>query len=170
LPGSLLEFLQRIWGRAHAQAITLREFELYACLQFLARANSRRFDSADQVRYVVADREQAEYIQRKWNLPDHRVLPLPMANAVKADLDDVASKGRGRKAAKTDDERREYQRQKKADQRGARPDANRQAKSRQRAIKPADRVADALRKRTSRAAVKLGVAGNKMSGVPNNSL
>jgi hypothetical protein len=60
VPGALLEFLQRIWGRTHAQAITLREYELYACLQFLARANSRRFDSTDPVRYVVMDREQAE--------------------------------------------------------------------------------------------------------------
>jgi hypothetical protein len=121
-------------GHAHAKAITLREYELYACLQFLARANSRRFDSADQVRYVVADREQAEYIQRKWDLPDHLVLPLPMADAVKADLDDVASKGRGRQAAKTDDDRREYQRQKKADQRVA---------------KPANLEAEAVRKRAA---------------------
>jgi hypothetical protein len=143
LPGSLLEFLQRIWGRSHAHAITLREFELYACLQFLARANSRRFDSSDQVRYVVADREQAEYIQRKWDLPDHRVLPLPMANAVKADLDDEASKGRGRKAAKTDDERRQYQRQKKANQRVS---------------QPANLDAEAARKRAARANRRVSLA------------
>ena len=35
--------------------MALIEYELYSCLQFLARGNSRRFDSTDQVRYVVAD-------------------------------------------------------------------------------------------------------------------
>jgi hypothetical protein len=170
LPDSLLEFLQRIWGRAHAKVITMREYELYACLQFLARANSRRFDSSDQVRYVVADREQAEYIQRKWDLPGDRVLQLPMADAVKADLDDLASKGRGRKATKSDDDRREYQRQKKASQRKANPEANREAKARQRAAAPDDRIADAARKRASRTAIKITMLANKMSGVPINSL
>jgi hypothetical protein len=158
LPGMLLEFLKRIWGWAHAKVITLREYELYACLQFLARANSRRFDNHDQVRYVVADREQAEYIQRKWGLPDDRVLPPPMADQIKADIGDMASKGCGRKPSKSEDERREYQRQKKADQRKAKPELNRQAKARQRASQPDGRAADAARKRASRDAIKLRIA------------
>ena len=86
--------------------MALVEYELYSCLQFLARINSRCFDSADQVRYVVADKVQAEYIARMWNLDPARVLPLPMRQSLKDQLDDVANKGRGRKPIKTDEERR----------------------------------------------------------------
>jgi hypothetical protein len=140
LPDNLLEFLKRIWGKQHALNTTLREYELYACLQFLARANSRRFDSSDPVRYIVADREQADYIKDKWDLPEARVLPLPMRAEVKAQLDDIASKGRGRKPTKSEDERREYRRQQKAAQRAAKPD---------------DKTAEAARRKAARAAAKM---------------
>ena len=103
--------------------MALVEYELYSCLQFLARTNSRRFDSADQVRYAVADKVQAEYIARMWNLDPARVLPLPMRQSLKDDLDDVASKGVGRKKIKSDDERREYLRQKQAKRRAAKATA-----------------------------------------------
>jgi hypothetical protein len=92
-------------------------------LQFLARNNSRRFDSADQVRDVVVDKVQAEYIAKMWNLDPERVLPLPMQPALKADLDDVASKGTGRRKTRTDDERRERLRQKQAKRRAAKTQA-----------------------------------------------
>jgi hypothetical protein len=92
-------------------------------LQFLARNNSRRFDSADQVRDVVADKVQAEYIARMWNLDPAHVLPLPMRQSLKDDLDDVTSKGVGRKKAKSDDEQREYLRQKQAKRRAAKAQA-----------------------------------------------
>lgn len=118
LPSSLLEIIKRLWP-GDARRFALVEYELYACMQFLARANSRRFDSADQVRYVVADKVQADYVARMWNLPPHRVLPLPMQTALKADLDDVASKGTGRKRSLTDAECRERQRQRMANQRAA---------------------------------------------------
>ena len=55
LPSTLLEIIGRLWGRQDAERMALIEYELYSCLQFLARGNSRRFDSTDQVRYVVAD-------------------------------------------------------------------------------------------------------------------
>src|SRR6185437_10037688 len=98
-------------GRADARRMALVEYELYSCLQFLTRINSRRFDSADQVRYVVADKVQAEYVARMCDLDLDKVLPLPMQPALKAALDDVANKGRGRKATKSDAEMRESHRQ-----------------------------------------------------------
>ena len=97
--------------------MALIEYELYSCLQFLARGNSRRFDSTDQVRYVVADYVQAEYIARMWNLDPAKVMPLPMRQDLKDQLDDMANKGRGRKPTKTDEERRDYLRQKSAKRR-----------------------------------------------------
>jgi hypothetical protein len=51
----LLEIIGRLWGRQDAERMALIEYELCSCLQFLARGNSRCFDSTDQVRYVVAD-------------------------------------------------------------------------------------------------------------------
>ena len=122
LPSSLLEIIGRLWPR-DARRLALVEYELYACLQFLARANSRRFDSADHVRYVVADKVQADYIARMWKLAPERVLPLPMQAALKADLDDMANKGTGRKKTVTDDERRERLRQKSAKRRAAQAQA-----------------------------------------------
>ena len=86
--------------------MALIEYELYSCLQFLARGNSRCFDSTDQVRYVVADFVQAEYIARMWNLDPAKVMPLTMRQDLKDQLDDMANKGRGRKPTKTDEERR----------------------------------------------------------------
>jgi hypothetical protein len=119
LPSTLLEIIGRLWGRADARRMALVEYELYACLQFLARNNARRFDSADQVRDVVADKVQAEYIARMWNLDPTRVLPLPMRQSLKDDLDDAGSKGVGRKKVKTEEERREYLRQKQGKRRTA---------------------------------------------------
>ena len=87
--------------------MALIEYELYSCLQFLARGNSRCFDSTDQVRYVVADFVQAEYIARMWNLDPAKVMPLTMRQDLKDQLDDMANKGRGRKPTKTDEERRD---------------------------------------------------------------
>ena len=124
LPSTLLEIIGRLWGRADTRRMALVEYELYSCLQFLARINSRRFDSADQVRPVVADKVQAEYIARMWDLDPARVLPLPMRQSLKDDLDDVASKGTGRKKTKTDDERRENLRQKQAKRRAVKAEAN----------------------------------------------
>ena len=92
---------------------------MYACLQFLTRINSRRFDSADQVRYVVADKVQADYISRVCGLRPESVLPLPMTQAIKANLDDLSSKGTGRKRTRTDEDMRETQRQKQAKRRAA---------------------------------------------------
>jgi hypothetical protein len=119
LPATLLEILGRLWGRQDAERMALIEYELYSCLQFLARGNSRCFDSTDQVRYVVADFVQAEYIARMWNLDPAKVMPLPMRQDLKDQLDDVANKGRGRKPTKTDEEKREYLRQKSAQRRAA---------------------------------------------------
>ena len=122
LPGDLLVMLKRIWGSKDAEWIALREFELYSVLQFLARTNSRRFDSTDQVRLVVADYVQAAYIAEMRDLLPHRVLPLPMRDEVKAMLDDTSSGKGGRRATvnakqMSPEERREYERQRKADQR-----------------------------------------------------
>ena len=81
---------------------------------------SRRFDSADQVRYVVADKVQAEYVTRMCDLcPDKRYCRCRCQPALKAALDDVANKGRGRKATKTDEEMREAHRQHEAKRRAA---------------------------------------------------
>jgi hypothetical protein len=44
----LLTMLKRVWGKQEAEWYALREFELYSVMQFLARTNSRRFDSTDQ--------------------------------------------------------------------------------------------------------------------------
>ena len=131
LPSTLLEIIGRLWGRRMRERMALIEYELYSCLQFLTRINSRRFDSADQVRYVVADKVQAEYIARMWDLDPAKVLPLPMQPALKAELDDVANKGRGRKATKTDEEMREAHRQHEAKRRAAK--ARPQARSRREA-------------------------------------
>jgi hypothetical protein len=93
----------------------------------LARANSRRFDSTDQVRYVVADRVQAAYIADMWELPPERVNHLPMRDAVMADLDDVGTKKGGKPASidrkgMSPDERREYERKMKAERRKVKSD------------------------------------------------
>ena len=114
LSQTLLDILSRVWGSEEARQMALCEYELYACLQFLARANSRRFDSYAEVRYIVADKVQAEFIARMWNLDPAKVMPLPMRQDLKDQLDDVANKGRGRKPTKTDEEKREYLRQKSA--------------------------------------------------------
>ena len=121
LPSNLLTILRCVWGQK-TEWITLREFELYSVLQFLARGNSRRFDSPDQVRYVVADYVQAAYIAEMWNLPVDRVKPLPMRDEIKKDLDDHSTGKGGRRATvklkeMTPDEKREYERQRKAKQR-----------------------------------------------------
>ena len=124
LPSTLLEIIGRLWGRQDAERMALIEYELYSCLQFLARGNSRCFDSTDQVRYVVADFVQAEYIARMWNLDPAKVMPLTMRQDLKDQLDDMANKGRGRKPTKTDEERREYLRQKSARRRATKAAAD----------------------------------------------
>jgi hypothetical protein len=91
-------------------------------MQFLARTNSRRFDSADQVRHVVADWTQAEYIAQMWNLPSDRVQPLPMRDEVKAMLDDHGCGNGGRKQtinkrSMSPEQRREYERKSRAERR-----------------------------------------------------
>jgi hypothetical protein len=87
-------------------------------MQFLARTNSRRFDSTDQVRHVVADYVIAEM----WGLPADRVQPLPMRDEVKAMLDDAPASSGGRKASvnikeMTPEEKREWERRRKAERR-----------------------------------------------------
>jgi hypothetical protein len=133
----MLQILGRVWTHEEARELVIREYEFYSCLQFLARANSRRFDSYAEVRYTVADWVQAQYIADRWNLPKARVLPLPMSEAIKTDLDDVKSRGTGRKKTMTDDARRE---------------AHRRACAKSNA--KVDKTADAARKRTARAAKK----------------
>ncbi len=120
LPSAILRFLERILGRQRANLLALQEYELYACLQFLSRINTRRFVSADQCKYVVADKTQAEYVKIKCGLGEDRVLPLPMDAALKAQLDDVAGKGRGRKASQSEKEKWEAQcRKREADRQRA---------------------------------------------------
>jgi hypothetical protein len=46
---------------------------------------------------------QGEYIHAKRGLPDDSVIPLSMADAVGADLDDVASKGRDKNTTNSAD-------------------------------------------------------------------
>ena len=123
LSQTLLDILSRVWGSEEARQMALCEYELYACLQFLARANSRRFDSYAEVRYIVADKVQAEYIARMWNLPKDRVLPLPMDEAIRADLDDVRSKGTGRRSILTDEQKAERDRERKVKARAAKAEA-----------------------------------------------
>ena len=125
LPSSLLSILRRVWKR-ETQWIALREFELYSVLQMLARGNSRRFDSTDQVRYVVADSVQAAYIADMWELPPDRVNRLPMRDEVMADLDDAAPKKGGKpssinRKSMSPEDRREYERKMKADRRRKKP-------------------------------------------------
>ena len=124
LSQTLLDILSRVWGREEARQRALQEYQLYACLQFLSRANSRRFDSHAPVRYLVADYVQAEYITERWGLRPDRVLPLPMDDSIKADLDDVRSKGTGRKKTISDDEKRENARQRQAKSRASKSAAS----------------------------------------------
>ena len=96
-------------------------------MQLLARGNSRRFDSTDQVRYVVADYVQAAYIAEMWELARRSRVPLPMRDEIKERLDDGSPSrgGRPNKVSKKDmtpDERREYERQMKAKKRKAKSD------------------------------------------------
>lgn len=117
LKSSLLSLLRLLWP-GDAGRMALVNYELYSALQFLARGNSRRFDSLDQVRYIVADREQADYVARLWQLPAERVQALPMRPELKEVLDDTAPK-RGRRATLSDDERRERRRRLDAKRRAA---------------------------------------------------
>jgi hypothetical protein len=107
LPSCIQSFMQAILGYQTANAMILRENELYAAMQFLTRINTRRFDSSEPCEYVVMDKTQAEYIARICDLRPDRVLPLPMRDELRSQLNDVQSKGRGRKAAATDDELRQ---------------------------------------------------------------
>jgi hypothetical protein len=127
LSGTTISLMKRIWGNDEATWLMLREFEYYAVLQFLARTNMRRFDSTDSVRLVVADKGQAEYLAEMWHLPPDRVAPMPMAADIKAALDDVASKGTGRKKVvnRTPEEQREYEVARKAKMRATTPKATR---------------------------------------------
>jgi hypothetical protein len=114
LSADLFDILGRVWGASETRQRAIVEYEFYAAMQFLARANSRRFDSVDQVRYVVADYVQAAYLAATWNLPPERVLPLPMRAELKANLDDVKGKGTGRKKVVSDDQRLENHRARSA--------------------------------------------------------
>ena len=107
LSQTLLDIFSRVWGSEDARQMALREYELYACLQFLARANSRRFDSYAEVRYLVADYVQAEYIARMWNLDPAKVMPLTMRQDLQGSVGRHGEQRPwSRKPTKTDEERR----------------------------------------------------------------
>ena len=74
---------------------------------------------------MVADYVQAQYIAEMWGLPADRVQPLPMRDEVKAMLDDAPASSGGRKATvnikgMTPEEKREWERRRKAQRRASR--------------------------------------------------
>jgi hypothetical protein len=143
LPGDLLTMLKRVWGKREAEWYALREFELYSAMQFLARTNSRRFDSTDQVRHVVADYVQAQYIAEMWGLPADRVQPLPMRDEVKAMLDDAPASSGGRRAnvnikGMTLEEKREWERRRKAERRARKQAAPGSVRDKGRSLGPSN--------------------------------
>ena len=124
LSQTLLDILSRVWGREEARQRALQEYELYACLQFLSRpipgASIATPLSAIWWRTMCrrntsprgGDCDRIACYHCRWT------------NSIKADLDDVRSKGTGRKKTISDDEKRENARQRQAKSRASKSAAS----------------------------------------------